>query len=158
MKCIFCRSNTNVNNSREKKGILTWRRRECSACGKIFTTKESPLADNLFVIKRTGKRQRFMYEKLLISLFSVLTTRKNSDNGDDAKLSKKITENITENILKYSRNRSVLSSDIIIMAYSHLKRTSPALAEQYIYYSSYRRQIAAQHGIITGPLKTKTTL
>lgn len=51
---MYCNSkNTRVINSRPmKKESGTWRRRECESCNQVFTTRETILADNLFVVKK----------------------------------------------------------------------------------------------------------
>ncbi len=40
------------------------RRRECLKCGKRFTTYEKAVKEDLFVIKKDGRRERFEREKL----------------------------------------------------------------------------------------------
>jgi transcriptional repressor NrdR len=67
MKCPFCNGNANhVVDSREtKNGNSIRRRRECSICGKRFTTFEYVEKMPLVVIKRDGRREPFKREKLL---------------------------------------------------------------------------------------------
>jgi transcriptional regulator NrdR family protein len=152
MKYIYCSHNkTGVTNSREiKKGILTWRRRHCQNCKETFTTKETPLADNLFVIKRNGTRQRFSYEKLFVSVFTVLNNKKGSDNGDDAKTSKDISENIINDIIsRPKKGKNIFISELIATTYTRLKEISTAYADHYIYYSSHRREAGIKAGLIT---------
>lgn len=66
MNCPFCNTHdTQVLESRvieEGQGLR--RRRECSKCGKRFTTQESVRASVLWVIKRDGKREPFDKEKV----------------------------------------------------------------------------------------------
>ncbi|KKQ25464.1 MAG: Transcriptional repressor NrdR [Candidatus Woesebacteria bacterium GW2011_GWA1_37_8] len=66
MKCPFCaKDDTAVLESRifeEGKGIR--RRRECTKCGKRFTTYESVRGSTLWVIKKDGRREVFDREKI----------------------------------------------------------------------------------------------
>ncbi len=150
MKCVYClQKKTEVANSREiKGGLITWRRRYCPSCKKVFTTKESAMADNLFVLKRNGSRQRFVYEKLFVSIFTVINIGKNKDNGNDAKLAKKISQKIMKKLFAASLNKNIASKTIIELACAELKKTGAAYADRYISYSDYRIKIAASGFII----------
>lgn len=117
---------------------MTWRRRFCLDCGRIFTTKESATADNLFVLKRNGSRQRFTYEKLFVSVFTAINAKKNSDKGDDAKLAKKISEKITHKLFAVSSDKLIESKKIIDLVYKELKRIDNSYAGRYMTYSDYR--------------------
>ena len=150
MNCIYClHKGTEVRNSREsKKGLFTWRRRYCPHCDKTFTTKESALADNLFVVKRNGIRQRFVYEKLFVSIFSVLNSKKGGDHGNDAKLAKRITDQLIQKAITKSDDRNIATSSLIQLAFIHLKKVDSSFADQYAYYSPYRREVASRFGLI----------
>lgn len=147
MKCIFCNSkNTSVKNSRSVKNeFYVWRRRYCSVCNKMFTTTESGWINNLFIIKKNKTRQRFMYEKLFVSIFSALHTKHHSDHGNNAKLGKQITERIVENIFKSSpKNNSITSSDLTLRVYKELKKHGPLFADHYKFYSETRLKTISQ--------------
>lgn len=66
MKCPFCGgSETAVLESRvadDGEGIR--RRRECSKCGKRFTTVEKVKGSVLWVVKKDGRREPFDREKV----------------------------------------------------------------------------------------------
>jgi len=49
-------------------GTVTWRRRECDACKRRFTTYERVEHVLLTVVKKDGKREPFDRQKLLSSL------------------------------------------------------------------------------------------
>ncbi len=70
MKCPYCSANdTRVVDSRPSdEGLAIRRRRECSACGRRFTTYERPQLEPLMVIKRSGRREAFNPDKLLRGL------------------------------------------------------------------------------------------
>lgn len=64
MNCPFCsHPNSKVTDKRESSSGFR-RRRECLKCKKRFTTYENVAKDDLFVIKKDGKRERFEREKL----------------------------------------------------------------------------------------------
>jgi len=64
MNCPYCfHKELKVTDKRESpEGIR--RRRECLKCGKRFTTYEKAVQEDLFVIKKDGRRERFEREKL----------------------------------------------------------------------------------------------
>lgn len=64
MKCPYCSHEASrVTNKRESPlGIR--RRRECLRCKKRFTTYEKIEREDLFVVKKDGRRERFSKDKL----------------------------------------------------------------------------------------------
>ncbi len=66
MKCPYCTSiTTEVVETRDSEDLsVTRRRRECSKCGKRFTTYERIESVPLTVIKKDGSRENFEREKL----------------------------------------------------------------------------------------------
>jgi transcriptional repressor NrdR len=66
MKCPFCgKIDSQVLESRTvDEGDLIRRRRECSKCGKRFTTFEKIKGSVLWVIKKDGRREPFDKEKI----------------------------------------------------------------------------------------------
>ena len=83
MRCPFCRADdTRVIDSRELSGgDSIRRRRECSVCGRRFTTYERVESANLMVVKKDGRRQDFDPAKLRQKLRVALTKR---PVGEDA--------------------------------------------------------------------------
>ncbi len=67
MQCPFCGAqDTKVTDSRDSaEAFEIRRRRECEKCAKRFTTYERIEAHPLVVIKKDGRRENFLYEKLL---------------------------------------------------------------------------------------------
>ena len=152
MKCIYCsHKNTDVVNSRMyQKGLGVWRRRRCLSCDRVFTTRETALADNLFVVKKSGVRQRFMYEKMFISIFGALNTKKNNDNGVNAKHAKEIASLIIQKLIREDgQGREVSTKMIITAVYRELKRRGRLFADTYAYYSEYRLQVLVAAGLIS---------
>lgn len=85
MNCPSCDSPTHVLESRRADdGAAVRRRRECTACGRRFTTFERREPGPLYVIKRTGARQRFDRDKLRDSLLRAAHKRPVSADEVDA--------------------------------------------------------------------------
>jgi transcriptional repressor NrdR len=69
VNCPRCNSPTHVLESRRADdGSAVRRRRECTACGRRFTTFERREPGPLYVIKRNRTRQRFDRDKLRAAL------------------------------------------------------------------------------------------
>jgi len=77
MKCPFCGSEENrVTDKRETEDFLvTRRRRECSSCGKRFTTYERVETVELTVVKKDGRRQQFDKNKILSGILHACEKR-----------------------------------------------------------------------------------
>jgi len=67
MKCPFCGAEeTKVTDSRDSsEAFEIRRRRECEKCQKRFTTYERIESHPLVVIKKDGRRESFLREKLM---------------------------------------------------------------------------------------------
>lgn len=78
MVCIHCGHETKVTNSRpQKRTNQIWRRRECLACGSVFTTEEAINYAGAWRIRDTnGHLQPFLPLKLTFSLYRSLEHRK----------------------------------------------------------------------------------
>jgi transcriptional repressor NrdR len=77
MNCPFCGDSDNrVVDSRDvRSGSEVRRRRECSECGKRFTTYERVDELPTTVVKRDGRRESFDREKLLTGLLRACEKR-----------------------------------------------------------------------------------
>jgi transcriptional repressor NrdR len=66
MKCPYCRAdNDKVIDSRASEdGLAIRRRRECLACERRFTTRESVVGPSIKVVKKDGGRVPFEREKI----------------------------------------------------------------------------------------------
>lgn len=143
MNCIYCKhSKTSVENSRAKTPSIIWRRRLCQRCGMKFTTEETPQGNNLFITKRSGKRQRFIYEKLITSLVYAFEKGKGSDHGDQALYAKKVAKELIAHMMEKNR-KEITSALLITLCYSALLREYPFAAERYMHYSLYREKTCA---------------
>jgi transcriptional repressor NrdR len=64
MNCPYCAyKNSKVTDKRESPDGIR-RRRECLKCKKRFTTYERIAQEDLYVIKKDGRRERFSRDKL----------------------------------------------------------------------------------------------
>jgi len=70
MQCPYCREmESRVVDSRlAAGGTVTWRRRECDACKRRFTTYERVEHTLPTVVKKDGQREPFDRDKILRSL------------------------------------------------------------------------------------------
>ncbi len=77
MRCPFCRADdTRVIDSRELSGgDSIRRRRECSNCGRRFTTYERLEEAPLVVLKRSGGREPFRRAKLEAGVLAAAKNR-----------------------------------------------------------------------------------
>ena len=66
MLCPKCHANNDkVNETRPSKdGDVSRRRRQCLECGCRFTTYESIIPTDIYVVKRDGRREEFQLDKL----------------------------------------------------------------------------------------------
>jgi transcriptional repressor NrdR len=95
MHCPFCRhSDTRVVDSRlADDGSSIRRRRECSECGRRFTTVETA---SLSVLKRSGVSEPFSREKVVSGVKKACQGRPVSDD-DLAVLAQRVEETIRAN-------------------------------------------------------------
>lgn len=77
MKCPFCTSaSTQVLESRVvDEGQAVRRRRECTKCGKRFTTYEKVKGTALWVVKKDGRREPFERDKIKRGILRAIEKR-----------------------------------------------------------------------------------
>jgi len=70
MKCPFCSELDNkvIDSRLGKDGEVIRRRRECTGCGRRFTTYEHVEEIPLTIIKKDGRREVFSREKVLAGM------------------------------------------------------------------------------------------
>lgn len=115
MRCPFCGFiDTKVIDSRPADGKKR-RRRECTSCGKRFTTYEVVEMPLMMVKKRDGSYEPFNRNKLLQGIFSAL--KKRPVNPDD--VSRMVDE--IEASFSSGMQSQVSASEIGDMVLAHLK-------------------------------------
>jgi len=128
MKCIYCGKDTHVTDKREAPDG-TRRRRECLKCKKRFTTYEKPYTKEIIIVKKDGRREHFMDEKLRLGLIKACEKRSVSIQKID-----KIVEEIKEKLLK--KGKEVKSEKIGEMMMNKLKKLDKVA---YIRFASVYR-------------------
>ena len=90
MKCPYCHTgDSRVTDSRELSGgDSIRRRRECSVCGRRFTTYERVEGASLMIVKKDGRRQDYDPVKLRQKLRVALTKRPVGEDAIDALLAR----------------------------------------------------------------------
>jgi transcriptional repressor NrdR len=106
MECPYCsKTEMKVTNKRDFPGGIR-RRRECTKCGKRFTTYERIEKEELYVIKKNGNREKFEREKLQRGFDRAFEKRPVSKE----KVNKTINE--VEELLRKKGNKEIKSSTI----------------------------------------------
>ena len=68
MECPYCGdSKSKVTNKRKSLDSIR-RRRECLKCGKRFTTYETIVREDLYVVKKDKSREKFSRDKLAVGI------------------------------------------------------------------------------------------
>lgn len=132
MRCPFCgKQATKVIDSRSTKEGGIRRRRECSLCGRRFTTYERVEEIRLWVRKKDGRREVFDRNKILSGLQKACEKRPIPMNA---------LENLVDEVEKELRNRmegEVSSSEIGELVISKLKKLDEVA---YVRFASVYRQ------------------
>jgi len=135
MHCPYCSvTDCRVVDSRlVADGAVTWRRRECEACKRRFTTYERLEYSLPSVVKKNGQRETFSREKLLRSLQIACNKRPVSVNALD-EIVARVERNLGE-----SGDREVLSQAIGLAVMEALKRTDEVASVRFAsVYKSFR--------------------
>ncbi|MDI6869580.1 MAG: transcriptional regulator NrdR [Coprothermobacterota bacterium] len=132
MRCPFCgKQGTKVIDSRSAKEGGIRRRRECSHCGRRFTTYERVEEIKLWVRKKDGRRESFDRNKILSGLQKACEKRP---------IPMSALENLVDEVEKELRNRmesEVSSSEIGELVISKLKKLDEVA---YVRFASVYRQ------------------
>lgn len=129
MKCPYCGNNqTEVVETRDNEELETIRRRrECSTCGKRFTTYERIENVDLYVMKKDGRRELFNRDKLKRGMLT---------STEKTKISVDAVEKLVTDIERELRGRNgveVKSKEIGEMVAKRLKKLDKVA---YIRFSS----------------------
>ena len=115
MECPYCGNATKVTDKRSSpEGVR--RRRECLKCKKRFTTYERVSRMEIFVIKKDGRREKFLREKLESGIEKAFEKRPVAKE----KIDKMINE-IEEQIMSRGK-REIKSSSIGEVVMKKIKR------------------------------------
>lgn len=132
MKCIYCKSNTKVTNSRARAlNSSIWRRRECLSCVAQFSTNELPdYTKSILVLNSDGILSSFCRDKLFLSLYRALGHRKDAITSASELTSTTISKLIRNDI----SSKPIDIRSIADTAYLILKRYDPMAANIYKAY------------------------
>ena len=133
MKCKYCgKTNSKVIDSRlSEDGMSIRRRRECTACGKRFTTHETMEDTPVYVIKKNGGRQDFDISKVRAGIVKACEKRPVPIAKIDALI------NNIENEIHSSSNNEISSDKIGNMVMTGLKDIDDVA---YIRYASVYKE------------------
>ena len=135
MRCPYCKHEDSrvIDLRATDDGMTIRRRRECSACGKRFTTYEVVEKLPLMVIKHDGRREVFKRDKILNGII------RSCDKRD---ISMERILNLVNEIERDIRNtmdREISSQDIGRLVMEHLKDFDDVA---YIRFASVYRKFA----------------
>ena len=92
MDCPYCSSEKSKVTNKRKSGDRIRRRRECLKCKKRFTTYEHLENENLYLIKKDGRKEKFDSEKITRGLKRAFEKREISKEKIDHQQVKKSAE------------------------------------------------------------------
>lgn len=116
MNCPYCEhKESKVTNKRESPDG-TRRRRECLKCKKRFTTYERVAREDLSVIKKDGRREKFEREKLERGINHAFEKRP----VEKEKINKMINE--IEELIRKKGKREIKTSDIGELVMKKIKK------------------------------------
>ena len=130
MVCIYCGGKTAVANSRpQKRSMQTWRRRQCTACGAIFTTIEGADLSTSLVVRAGSTVEPFLRDKLFISILRAIGHRTEplQDAGG-------LTATVIAQLLHTDAKASYTAHNIAVLTHTMLERFDTAAAVQYQAY------------------------
>ncbi|HOE68661.1 MAG TPA: transcriptional regulator NrdR [Candidatus Omnitrophota bacterium] len=77
MRCPFCKQDSDkvVDSRSANEGEVIRRRRECTACGKRFTTYERVEEIPMFIVKKDQRREAYDRQKVLSGIYKACEKR-----------------------------------------------------------------------------------
>lgn len=133
MKCPFCgfEENKVIDSRTSKDGQSVRRRRECLECKKRFTTYEYVEKTPFLIIKRDGRREAYIREKLIEGIRTACRKRPVSNERIN-----QIVDDIERKI--FARDTEEIQSSLIgEMVMEHLKEIDEI---SYVRFASVYRQ------------------
>jgi len=135
MKCPYCgNEETDVIDSRDADELAAVRRRrECSKCGKRFTTYERVESIGLIVIKKDGRREPFNREKLTAGIVRACEKRP---------VSHEKIEHLLDDLEREIRRRDTTEVPSTVVGELVMKRLKKLDKVAYIRFASVYREFA----------------
>lgn len=110
-----------------------WRRRKCQKCGFVFTTHEKIDFSHITVIKKDGRRVKFVEGRLFSGIYRSLVGGKESNQGYSRSVGSMITESIGEMIILKGKNE-VTTDELGNMTLELLKNKDLGAWLRYLAY------------------------
>ena len=135
MKCPYCKQNDSrvIDSRSADDGATIRRRRECTSCGRRFTTYEVVEKQPLMVVKKDGRREVFKRDKILNGIIRACDKRDISLE-DITNLANEIERDI-----RNTMEQEVSTADIGKLVMSKLKSFDEVA---YIRFASVYRKFA----------------
>lgn len=135
MLCPNCLSDQIVvtNSRATNREMQTWRRRKCLKCGFLFTTHEKIDFSHITVIKRDGKRVKFVEGTLFSGIYRALVGGKIANKGYSRTNAQTMTEKIGEKIIILGKNE-IKTDEISDMALKLLAEKDTGAWLRYLAY------------------------
>ncbi len=132
MKCLYCNcTESKVVDSRSAEdGTSIRRRRECTGCGRRFTTYETIEVTPVLVVKNNGNREAFIAEKIRNGIIKSCEKRPVSTAVID-----EIVADISKQVYN-SMESEISTKEIGEMVMEHLKKVDEVA---YVRYASVYR-------------------
>lgn len=103
MICVYCGNKTKVTNSRlQKRSNQVWRRRQCVACGSVFTTHESVDLTQALIVDSGASTKPFLPDLLFTDILLAVQDRK-----DCYVAAREITHTVIQKFLKSPQKASL---------------------------------------------------
>ncbi|MBP5637863.1 MAG: transcriptional repressor NrdR [Victivallales bacterium] len=134
MRCPNCSSTEDkvIETRISKEGDTIRRRRQCAACGQRYTTYETIIPAELFVIKKNGMKVDFKPEKILSGIRQACWKRNVSEEQID-----RMVAHVTNRIsMEMNSNNEIASQKIGEFVMDELKKVDEVA---YIRFASVYR-------------------
>ena len=128
MVCIYCGGKTKVTNSRyQRRSNQVWRRRQCLACGALFTTHEALELESALSVNRHGRLEAFRPDLLLEELHRAMHNQKDAHTA-----SKEVLATIVRKLLDLPQKPVFVPTDISKAAAEIIKRFDKSAYLRYV--------------------------
>jgi transcriptional repressor NrdR len=126
MHCPFCQSKSRVSNSRSTaKGTQTWRRRACTSCGAIWSTREKIALEDTHCVISSTSSEPFSRDKLFMSIKDSLQHRKTALSDATG-----LTDTIINDVLLL-KSATVPMEKLTAISYTCLRRFDKTASAVY---------------------------
>jgi len=132
-----------VTNSRSTNhDTQIWRRRKCQKCNFVFTTHEKIDLSQLIVIKKSGKRVRYVAMKLYSSIYNAVVNGKKVDRGDAGVIAQNIFFKVEEDII-LRKTKSIKTSEIGNIVLKNISSNNlPVWLRFFAYFKSGTKKLS----------------